>query len=202
MITLIIIVVTCVFSIIGFNRPDVMMKFNFNAYKIFHHKEYYRLITHAFLHVDWMHLIVNMFVFWSFGRAVQMYFDYYISTNTTFYFLILYFGSIISSTLYDLAKHKHDIYYNAVGASGAVSAIVYCSIFFAPLSKLYFFGVIPITGIVFGILYLAYSWYLGKKGIDNIGHNAHFWGAIFGFLYPMAIKVSLFGHFYHQLFGY
>ncbi len=202
MIVLIIIIITCVISIAGFYRPELMVNFNFNAYRIYHHKEYYRLITHAFLHVDWLHLGVNMFVFWSFGRAVQVYLDYYVSVHTTAYFLTLYFGSIISSVLFDLAKHKHNMYYNAVGASGAVSAILYCSIFFAPLTKVLFFGIIPIPGIVFGLLFLAYSWYLGKKGTDNIGHDAHFWGAVFGFVFPLAINIKLFWIFYHQMFGY
>ncbi|MBI5220018.1 MAG: rhomboid family intramembrane serine protease [Bacteroidia bacterium] len=200
--TLIIIVVTAAFSIMAFYKPELMMKYNFNAYRIYHNKEYYRLITHAFLHADWMHLIVNMVVLYSFGQVVQIYLGYHIGSKVTFYFLLLYFGSIITSVLYDLSKHKHNINYNAVGASGAVSAVVYCSIFFAPLTKVLFFAIIPIPGILFGVLYLAYSWYLGRKGLDNIGHNAHFWGAIFGFIYPLLIDVQLFWNFYHQIFGF
>ncbi|HBX52230.1 MAG: rhomboid family intramembrane serine protease [Bacteroidetes bacterium RIFOXYA12_FULL_35_11] len=200
-ITIIIIAVTLVCSVAGFYRPEIMEKFRFNAYRIIHHREYYRLITHAFLHVDWMHLIVNMMVLYSFGQVVQIYFGYFIITDKIIlYFLTLYFGSIIASVIYDTIKHKDNPYYNAVGASGAVSAIVYCSIFFAPMNKVYFFAIIPIPGIVFGILYLGFSWYMAKKGNDNIGHNAHFWGAVFGFLFPLIIDVKLLTRFLYQLF--
>lgn len=198
--TIIIIVITAAVSISAFSRPALMEKFNFNAYKILHKKEYYRLITHAFLHVDWLHLLVNMMVLYSFGTLVQYKISQY-TVSPHFYFLALYFGSIITSVLYDLKKYKNEIFYNAVGASGAVSAIVYCSIFFAPWNKVLFFAIVPIPGILFGALYLFYSWYLGKKNMDNIGHNAHFWGAVFGFFFPLTIDVNLLITFFYRLTG-
>ena len=93
------------------------------------------------------------------------------------------------------------MYYSAIGASGAVMAVVFTSIFFDPWNKLYFFGLIPIPGIVFGALYLAYSWYMSKQNKDNIGHDAHFFGAIFGLVYPVIIDPSLLHHFISKLFG-
>jgi membrane associated rhomboid family serine protease len=97
-------------------------------------------------------------------------------------------------------KNKENIHYNAVGASGAVSAIVFTSILFQPLSKIYFFFIpIGIPAIIFGILYLWYSWYMSKKNIDNIGHDAHFWGAIFGIVFTIAIKPSIILYFFNQI---
>ena len=90
--------------------------------------------------------------------------------------------------------------YNAVGASGAVSAIVFASIFFAPMSKLLVFGILPLPAILFGILYLGYSYYMSKKSVDNVAHDTHFWGAVFGFIFPMLIKPELYNVFLSQLF--
>jgi membrane associated rhomboid family serine protease len=101
--------------------------------------------------------------------------------------------------LFSIFKHKNNPYYSAVGASGAVMAVVFTTIFFDPWNKLWFFGVIPIPGIVFGILYLAYSVYMGKKNADNIGHDAHFTGAIFGFIFPILINFQLVSIFLDKL---
>jgi membrane associated rhomboid family serine protease len=107
--------------------------------------------------------------------------------------------SIGVSSIYTIIKHKDDSNYNAVGASGATSAVVFASLVFDPWHLIYFFGVIPVPGIVFGVLYLFYSYRMGKKGQDNIGHDAHFWGAIFGLLYPLIVKPQLISYFFNQL---
>lgn len=200
MISIIIIVVTAIFSIAAFSRPELMYRYNLNPYQIVHRRQWYRIFTHAFLHANWEHLIINMLVFYSFGRALEYYFHHFIGANSTLLFLVLYFGAIVVSSVFTLFKEKDNPHYNAVGASGAVSAVTFASIFFAPLSKIYFMAIVPIPGILFGLLYLGYSYYMGKKNIDNIGHDAHFWGAVFGFVFPMLINPGLFSHFINQLF--
>ncbi|PLX02697.1 MAG: rhomboid family intramembrane serine protease, partial [Marinilabiliales bacterium] len=182
-----------------FNRKELMYKFQFNAYQIVHRKQWYRIITHGFLHADWTHLIINMMVLYFFGRNVEYWIDAVPGANKYIYFPLLYFGAIIFSSGYSLYKHKDNHYYNALGASGATSAVLYTSIFFDPLGKIYFYFAIPIPGIVFGVLYLAYSHYMSRKQVDNIGHDAHFWGAVFGFLFPLFMDVNLFSHFINQL---
>lgn len=198
--TIIIIAITALVSIAAFNRQDLMEKLQFNASKVVHKKEYYRLVSHGFVHANWEHLIVNMIVLLSFGRAIEMYFDYNFGRMSNAYFLILYFGGMIISNLYALYKHRNNYYYNAVGASGAVSAVLFAAIFFDPWNKIYFFGILPIPGIVFALLYLAYSYYMGRKQNDNVAHDAHFLGAVFGFIFPILLNGSLFQQFMDKLF--
>lgn len=114
-------------------------------------------------------------------------------------FILLYFGGILASTLTTFFRNRNKQEYSAIGASGAVSAVVFASIFFSPFGKILFFGVLPVPGIVFGILYLLYSSYMSKKGSDNINHDAHFWGAVYGFIFPLLMNFSLINIFIKQL---
>ena len=201
MITWIIIGVTSLVSYLAFQNRELMQKLQFNAAKVIHEKEYYRLVSHAFIHANWTHLIVNMFVLFFFGRNIEAYFGYYFGNRATAYFLLLYFGGILASNILSLIKHKDNYYYNAVGASGAVSAVLFAAIFFNPWEKLYLFAVIPIPGILFAIGYLFYSYHKDKKGDDNVAHDAHFLGAIFGFVFPILLNPSLFNQFIDKLFA-
>ncbi len=197
--TIIIIIITVIISFTAFNKTELLYRYQFNAYQVLKRNQWYRIITHGFLHANWNHLIVNMIVLFFFGGAVENYFNHYLGSSTL-YFITLYVCSIVFSSLYDLKKYANDYNYNALGASGATSAVVFAFIFFDPWQLLYFFFVIPIPGIVFGVLYLAYSYYMNKKQIDNIGHSSHFYGALFGFLFPILVKPELFSIFLQKLF--
>lgn len=202
-ISLIIIIVTIAISVIAFNNRQMFEKLLLSPYMVIHKKEYQRVITHGFLHADWMHLFVNMFVLYSFGGALEYWFTSlkmagYIGSSNL-HFLILYFGGIVISSLSSIFKNKDNYYYSSVGASGAVSAVVFACIFFDPWQSLYLFAIVPIPGILFGVAYLWYSQYMSKKGGDNINHDAHFYGALFGMLYPILINPSLIMHFINQL---
>lgn len=199
--TLILIALITLISAIAFSQGEIMNHLQFNAYKIIHRKQYYRMVTHALVHANWEHLIVNMIVLYSFGSAVERFFEFYFGNSATLYYLILIFGSVIFSTLYSLFQQKNNPYYNAVGASGAVSAVLFTAIFFNPWNNIYFFGILPIPGIIFGGLYLYYSYYMSTKKADNIGHDAHFLGAIFGFLLPIVLKPALLIGFLNLLLG-
>lgn len=201
MITYIVIAVTVVVSYLALQNHLIFEKLQFNAARIIHGKEYYRLVSHAFIHSGWSHLLVNMFVLYFFGRGIEQYFGYYFGNKSTAYFLLLYIGGILASNLWSLIKHQNNYYYNAVGASGAVSAVLFSFIFLNPWEKLYFFAVIPIPGILFALGYLFYSYQMSKKSDDNIAHDAHLLGALFGFIFPVLLKPSLFGHFIDQLFS-
>jgi len=202
MITYIVIAVTVLVSYLAFQNQDLMEKLRFNAAKIVHQKEYYRLVSHAFIHANWSHLLVNMFVLFFFGKGIEQYFAYYFGNRSTFYFLLLYFGGILASNIWSLIKNKNNYYYNAVGASGAVSALLFAFIFFNPWEKLYLFAVIPIPGILFAVGYLFYSYQMSKKKTDNVAHDAHFLGAVFGFVFPILLKPNLFDQFIDQLFAF
>ncbi len=197
---LFIIVITAVASVYAFQKAEIFYRFNFSPYQVVRRKEYYRIFTHALLHADWMHLIINMLVFYSFANALGFYFNnYFTFMPAGLLLLIFYVLAIVASSLVSLVKQKDNYNYSAVGASGGVSAVVFACIFFAPLEKVLFFGILPIPGIIFGIAYLWYSWYMGRKNIDNVGHDAHFWGAVFGFVFPLIIEPRLFNVFIHQL---
>lgn len=197
--SLLIIAVTFIVSYVAFQRQELLFKFDFNPYQIVHRNQWYRMITHAFLHADWTHLIVNMIVFWSFADVASYYFEFLFRQNGTLLLLGLYFGGVIVSCLYSLIKQKDNYNYSAIGASGGVAAVTFACIFFDPLGKILFFGVIPIPGILFGIIYLAYSYYMGKRGMDNVAHDAHFYGAVYGFVYPMLFRPDLLSHFIERL---
>ncbi len=199
-VTLILILIISLISVLAFSQPATMAQLEFNAFQIYHRKQYYRMITHAFVHANWEHLIVNMIVLYSFGTLVEQYFFQEFGSVGTYYYLFLFFGSVIFSSLLSLYKQKDNYNYNAVGASGAVSAILFTAIFFDPWSPIYFFGILPIPGILFGGLYLYYSYYMSTKKMDNIGHDAHFLGAIFGFVLPIFIRPSLLMTFFEALF--
>ena len=149
------------------------------------HKEYYRFLTHGFVHADWGHLLINMYVLYAFGEQIEFYFDtIFTPALGKILYLALYLGAIILSSLPAYYKHKHNPYYGALGASGGTSAIVFAFIIFGPWE---WFVFPPLPAILLGIGYLWYSSYMGKKGQDNIGHDAHFWGAVFGFVFTMTM---------------
>lgn len=197
MITYLIIGITALVSYLAFQNRALMEKLQFNAAQIIHRKQYYRLVSHAFVHTGWTHLIVNMLVLYFFGRNVEYYFSRYdfFGERGTFFFILLYLGGMLVSNAWGLIKYKNDYYYNAVGASGAVSAVLFTFIFLDPWEMLYLFAIIPIPGILFGIGYLIYSYQMSKRQTDNVAHDAHFLGALFGFVFPVLLKPELFQRF-------
>ncbi len=199
-ITIMLVIIISLVSIMAFSNREVIKQFQFNAFQIYHKKQYYRLVTHALVHANWEHLLVNMIVLWSFGTAVEHYFEINFGGNAPWYYLSLFIGSVIFSSLWSLVKQRNNVYYSAVGASGAVSAVLFAAIFFNPWEPIYFFGVLPMPGIIFGVLYLYYSFYMSRKKLDNIGHDAHFLGAVIGFCTPILIRPSLFLEFINMLF--
>lgn len=199
MITYLILGITVVVSFICFGNQTLAMKLALSPYRVIHRKEWYRVITHGFVHADMTHLLVNMFTFWSFGIYMEQYYQY-VGLGKWGFFL-LYFGGMIFSSSFDLAKQKDNPYYLSIGASGAVSAVLFSSIFFDPWGKIYFFALLPIPGILFGVVYLLYCQYMAKQASDHINHNAHFLGALFGFLLPALLNPSLVKLFVGALMG-
>ncbi len=197
--TNLIVFITIAISIIAFYNQDMMGRLIFNPYMISVRKQWWRFFTSGFIHADWIHLAINMLVLWSFGNVVERYFDALFEERSTFYYLLLYIGAIVISITPSYKRNLHNAGYNALGASGAVSAVLFTAILFRPLDKIYLYGIIGIPGIILGIAYLAYSYYMNKKGGDFVNHDAHMWGAIFGFLFTLSLKPSLILHFIDQL---
>ncbi len=190
--------VTVGISIWAFNSRQILEKFIMSPYAVVHEKQWWRIITHAFIHADWMHLIFNMIALWSFGVAVEHYFSM-ITPMPHAQFYIMYFGAVIFSSIPDLMKKRNNPNYLSLGASGGVSAVIFAAIFFDPWNLIYIFF-LPCPGIIFGVLYLVYCSYQSKKGnVDHINHDAHFYGSVFGFIYPILIEPSAIQYFIHQL---
>lgn len=159
----------------GFNDMAFFRKYEFHIGSI-RAGEQIRMFSSAFLHADIGHLFFNMFTLFMFAPVV-------ISHLESFTFLIIYVGSLIFGSLLTLYFHKNDYSYRAIGASGAVTGVLYSAILLQPDMSLYLFFIpIPIPAYIFGICYLLYSIYGMKAKNDNIGHTAHFGGAIGGFL--------------------
>ena len=204
MITLVIVILTVLVSIAAFRSRELLFRFDLSPYQIVQNGQYYRIFTHAFLHTDYIHLAINMLVLYSFGTGIERIFSQLeeqgLIFSGNFFYLLLYISSIVLSAISTVTRYRSDERYSAVGASGAVSAVVFTYIFFAPLQKIYFYAVLPIPGIVFGILYLVYSSYMSRRNKDNINHSAHFWGAVVGFLFPILLEPSLVKVFFENLF--
>lgn len=197
----IIIAITAFVSYQAFSNQEIFDKLRFNAYLIKHSKQAYRFLSYGLVHADWMHLIINMFVLHSFSETVIYYFRLNFGIIGLLYFICLYVGGLALSTVASYLKHKENYYYNAVGASGAVSAVLFSSIILEPTSSVGFLFIpIPIPSPIFGLLYLGYSFWMSKKANDNIGHDAHFWGAVFGIIFTIAINPDFFFIFIDNLF--
>ena len=203
MVTTTIIIACVIFSLIAFNNGDIFHRFLFSPFACFHYNQHYRLITHAFLHGDYAHLAFNMFALYMFGEIVEdQAFPILFGEKATFYYILLYLGGIIFSSLFEFFRQKDNPNYSSVGASGAVNAVVFSAILINPTMGMgLLFIPIFIPAWLFGILFLIYSWYMAKRGGDNIGHNAHFFGALFGLGFTLALKPALFNYFIAQVFG-
>lgn len=171
-----IIIANVLFSYSGFTNAELFRKYKFQVGDIIYHKEFVRLISSGFLHGDWMHLIFNMYSFYVFNSILEP----YIGSMTM---LIIYFGSLIGGNLLSLFIQRNNNYYSAIGASGAVSGIIFSAIVLYPGIEIYLMFIpIGIPSWLFGILYVLYSMYGMKSANDNIGHEAHLGGAISGML--------------------
>ena len=185
LVTVVIIAANAIMSFKGFSDRLFFEKYKFNVGNI-RRGEQIRMFSSGFLHVDVTHLLFNMFTLYFFADAV-------ISKLGNFNFIIIYLASLIFGNLLSLYFHKDEYWYSAVGASGAVTGVLYAAILLQPeMELMMFFIPIPIPGYIFGIGYLAYSIYGMKKRIGNIGHDAHFGGAIGGYVVTLLLMPSLF----------
>lgn len=186
--TLIIIIVTAIVSITAFNNSQLLNKMILWPQVMNKPSEYYRLLTSGFIHADYMHLGFNMLTLYFFGDTIlYIYGMVGMSQNT---FLMLYLTGIIASSLPPFLKNRNNPSYRALGASGGVSAVLFSFVYFAPWEKIYLLGALGIPSIIAAGAYLAYSAYMSKKNLDNVGHDAHFYGAVYGFLFTLAFEPS------------
>lgn len=196
-VTLFLVILSGFLSFRAFNDENLFQRLKHHPYSVYNNKEYYRMLTSGFIHGDWMHLIINMYVLYEFGNIVE---EKYIQLFNPIYgrvlYLLMYLVVLVISDIPSFRKHKNNPAYASIGASGAVSGVLFTYVLFFPWSWLGLFFVIPIPAIVFGVLYLAYSSWAARKMDDRIDHSAHFAGAIAGMfimimLYPGIISLFL-----------
>jgi|RhiMetdeSRZDD1v2_1073273.scaffolds.fasta_scaffold01007_5 membrane associated rhomboid family serine protease len=187
-ITLIIIIITVLVSITAFSNDKIYNDFIFYPPAVTYNKQWYRFITCGLIHADIAHLVFNMYAFFLFGKIVENYFIMIFLEKGKLLYLVLYLTSLFVCLLPTYTKHKDDGSYRSLGASGAVSAVIFAYIMLEPLTGIgiIFIPGISIPGFIFGILYLAFSSYLDKRGGGNINHSAHLWGALYGIAFLIA----------------
>lgn len=165
-----------------------------NPYQVVNNKKYLQLLTSGFLHADVMHLIFNMLTFYFFAFKLEMIIG-------SFMFFVTYLGSLIAGNLYTVWKKKDDYNYGSVGASGAISGVLFSYILFFPTSSLMIFPVpFPIPSWLFGLLYLAWTYYASRHSYDIINHYAHLFGAIGGIVITLLSNPMVINTFIEQLF--
>lgn len=199
-ITYIIIGFTALFSIWAFSNPDVFYKCKHWPYAEARSGEYYRWLTSGFLHGDYMHLLFNMITLYFFGTVVEQWFGVLFPGVGPFFYLFFYLVAIVAASLATFYKYREVQSFASIGASGAVSAVLFAAILLNPTLSLYLMFIpIPIPGFVYGIFYLWYSSREAQRGGDGIDHVAHFYGAVFGFLFPIVFKPLLLLAFFDEL---
>jgi membrane associated rhomboid family serine protease len=193
-ITLIIIIITGIISFTAFSNQKIINDLIFYPPAITQQKQWYRFFTCGLIHADITHLLFNMFSLYMFGEFVERSFSSPIlfAEKGKLLYLVMYLLALFVCLIPTFFKHKNDYYYRSLGASGAVSAVVFAGILFDPTAKLGFFFIPPvIPGYIFGPLYLILSTWLEKRSQDNINHSAHIWGALFGIIFIVAAAAIL-----------
>ena len=197
-ISLIIIIVTSIISYTGFNNNKVINDLIFYPPAVNKNNQWYRFFSCGLIHADWSHLIFNMLSLYFFGPYVENGLGSHTGFNDLFgtmgpwVYLLLYVSALFASLLPTYFKNKDNYSYRSLGASGAVSAVIFAGLLLIPESEVYMFFIpIPIPGFVFAPLYLVVSAYLERKGGGSINHSAHIWGSIYGLLFVIVASYAI-----------
>lgn len=195
-ITLMILIATSITSFMAFRNNRLMEDLIFYPPAVTERKQYYRFVTCGFIHANIPHLLFNMYSFWIFGEYVEMLFTSIFDSMGRWYYLLMYLTALVACLLPTYVKNKDNYHYRSLGASGAVSAVIFAFIFLNPLQKIGLVFLPPqlmIPGFIFGFLFLAISSYLDKKGGGSINHSAHIWGALYGIIFLIITAYSFAG---------
>src|SRR5688500_4279744 len=199
-VTLIIILFTSLISFQGFNRYELIDRLKHSPYREAHSKEYYRLLTSGFLHADWVHLLINMFVLYSFGNYIESYIvSIFGDPMGKIIYVLLYILNIILANIPTMIRQRHNPSFSSSRASGAVRGILFLFLLLQPWALLYLFFIVPLPAVIAGIGYLIYSSYAASRGHGRLDHSAHFAGAIAGMLLIFLLNRQIASDFLHRL---
>lgn len=186
-------VITLLTSLLAFNNPETYERLILSPYQVYRRQKIYTLLTSGLIHKDWQHLIFNMLSYYFFAFNLERIIGHW-------QFAVLYLVSLVLSDLPTVMKHREDFWYRTLGASGAISAVLFSFIMFDPMTKMMILPLpIPIPAIVFGVLYLVYCVYAGRQRADTINHDAHFYGALNGILITIILYPDVVPYFLGKL---
>ena len=193
--TILLVVATVAVSWFAFNNPRLLDRLLLWPPAIDRNKQYDRLLTHGFIHADWQHLLFNMITLFFFGRVAEQVIGSMIGPVG---FLLFYLSAIVIAILPTYLRHRHDTRYRSLGASGAVSAVLFAFILVQPWSLIFVFF-LPVPAIVYGAFFVGYSIWMDRQGGDKTNHNAHLSGAIYGVLFMLLMEPRIAGYFLQRL---
>lgn len=192
--TLLIIAVTCIVSFMGFNNPRLIDQVILWPPAV-KRGQYYRLLTHGFIHADGTHLLFNMMTLFFFGRVME---QIYTDVLGPIGFALFYCSAIVMAILPTYLANRDNTMYRSLGASGGVSAVLFAYILVAPWSTIIVWFV-PLPAIIYAVLYVAYSIYMDRARSDNVNHSAHLWGALYGVVFTIAVQPKVIDVFLSQI---
>ncbi|PIQ49489.1 MAG: rhomboid family intramembrane serine protease [Cytophagales bacterium CG12_big_fil_rev_8_21_14_0_65_40_12] len=199
-ITYILMVMIGLVTYFAWQRPEWHKRLMLNPYLTVHNRQYYRLLTSGFVHNNSMHLFLNLFTLYFFGLAIEQIFYTYFGDLGLALYVILFISAIAVANWPTTLKHKHNPGYNSLGASGGVSALVLAFILFDPVRDLCLYAIICLPGYILGGLFIAYSVIMSKRNADNINHDAHLFGALYGMIFTLILRPSTLSSFIEAIF--
>lgn len=191
--------ITVATSVYAFSNPQILGKLTLHPYSIYRNKsQWFTVFTSGIVHADWMHLIFNMMTFYYFGFALEMIFVQASGDIGHLYFAILYLVSLVLSDIPTIIQNKNNAHYYSLGASGAISAVLFSFILFYPKTELRIFFAIPMPAYFFAVIYIGYCIWASKKANDHINHDAHLFGALTGIIITILMYPWILKHFISQ----
>lgn len=198
-ITIVLIAITVWTSMRGWKNTAIQSKWMFNPYTVYHGKQYYRLLSSGFIHSNSTHLIFNMIALFFFGGVIERVYLLQFGQMGLLYYLITYLAGIAVANLKTYSKYKNSSYYNSLGASGGVASILFASILYKPTSSICLYFAICIPAFIIGVFYLIYSYYSGKRMADNVNHDAHLYGSLFGIAFTILLRPIVVIEFFNNI---
>jgi len=192
---LIIIAITCLISIVAFNNSRLVRQLILWPPALARDHQYYRLVTYGVLHADPQHLLFNMLTLYFFGNAMEALYTHFLGALE---FVLFYVGGLVVSILPTYLRNRDNSRYHSLGASGGVSAVLFAFILLQPWATIYVFFV-PLPAILYAVAYVAYTFYMERRGTANINHSAHLWGALYGVVFTIVMEPRVIGLFLFSL---